>query len=87
MIRNKRKAAGTGRKTSSPASSAKRTGYGMKGSQRKKTLLRRTTVRRKRLSSDDKELTSQKHFYNEGYNSGFAKGFEDGHLKAYDEKL
>ncbi len=59
----------------------------MKGSQRKKTLLRRNAVQRKRLSSDDKELASQKHFYNLGYNSGFAKGFEDGHLKAYEDKL
>lgn len=85
MLRNKRKS--TARKTSSLGSSAKRTGTGMKGSQRKKTLPRRKTVQRKRLSSDDKELTNQKLLYNEGYNTGFAKGFEDGHLKAYQEKL
>ncbi|MDQ0058860.1 hypothetical protein [Paenibacillus harenae] len=85
MLRNRRKS--TARKTSSLGSSAKRTGAGMKGSQRKKTLLRRNAVQRKRLSSDDKELANQKFLYNDGYNTGFAKGFEDGHQKAYEQNL
>lgn len=53
---------------------------------KKKTLQRRTPVRRKRLTQKNNERAKLGQVFNNGYNAGFEKGFEDGHQLAYEQQ-
>ncbi|WP_155971442.1 hypothetical protein [Paenibacillus sp. Soil522] len=52
----------------------------------KKTLQRRKSVQRKRLTQKNNERVKLGQVFNNGYNTGFAIGFEDGHQLAYEQQ-
>lgn len=53
---------------------------------KKKTLQRRKSIQRKRITQKNNERVKLGQMFNNGYYTGFAKGFEDGHQSAYEQQ-